>query len=121
MKLILVRHGETEWNMQQRFQGHLDIPLNSKGQWQARQAARALADQSIDHLFSSDLLRAQATARSIADTCGCAVQTDSRLREKGFGAWEGLTYAEIMERDAEGYKRWLEDPSVYTPVGGEGL
>lgn len=121
MNLILVRHGETDWNMQRRFQGQLDIPLNSKGQWQARQAAQALVGQPIDTLFSSDLLRAQATAKSIADACGCVVQTDSRLREKGFGAWEGLTYAEIMERDAEGYKRWREDPSIYTPSDGEGL
>ena len=77
--------------------------------------------RSIDRLFSSDLRRAQATAQSIADVCGCVLQTDSRLREKGFGAWEGLTYAEIMESDAEGYKRWRKDPSVYTPAGGEGL
>jgi alpha-ribazole phosphatase len=121
MNLILVRHGETDWNRQKRFQGHIDIPLNSQGIWQAQQAARALADLGIEQLFSSNLLRAQITAEAIAGVCGCAVQTDPRLREKGFGNWEGLTYAEIKEQDADGFARWREDPSFYTPSGGEGF
>jgi probable phosphoglycerate mutase len=121
MNLILVRHGETDWNMQKRFQGQIDIPLNSQGKWQAQQAAQALAGLRIEQLFSSDLLRAQDTAKSIGDACGCLVQTDPRLREKGFGIWEGLTYAEIKEQDADGFARWREDPSLYTPSGGEGL
>jgi probable phosphoglycerate mutase len=121
MNLVLVRHGETDWNRQERIQGHIDIPLNGRGQWQAQQAAQALAGQQIERLYSSDLLRAQTTAEMIGDVCGCAVEADSRLREKGFGAWEGLTFAEIKKRDAAGYARWREDPSLYTPAGGEGL
>ena len=121
MNLILVRHGETDWNLQNRIQGHIDIPLNGRGEWQAQQTAQALASRQIEQLYSSDLLRAQITADMIADVCGCTVQADSRLREKGFGVWEGRTFAEIREQDADGYALWREDPSQYTPAGGEGL
>jgi alpha-ribazole phosphatase len=121
MNLILVRHGETDWNRQKRFQGQIDIPLNGRGKWQAQQVAQALESLIIQKVFSSDLLRARATAELIAGFCGCVVQTDSRLREKGFGVWESLTYAEIKEWDADGYTRWREDPSAYTPPGGEEL
>ena len=121
MNLILVRHGETAWNTERRWQGQLDIPLNGKGQWQARRVAQALADRPITRLISSDLQRAHATAKSIAAVCGRPVTTDRRLREMSFGAWEGLTYSEIMDSDAESYKQWKENPAANTPSGGEGL
>jgi probable phosphoglycerate mutase len=121
MNLILVRHGETDWNTQRRYQGQLDVPLNDKGQWQARRVAQALAGQPVDHLFSSDLQRAYATAQSIAALCGRLVTPDPRLREMGFGAWEGLTVPQIKERYADSYRRWREDPAANPPEGAEGL
>lgn len=121
MKLILVRHGETAWNLERRYQGQLDIPLNSKGEWQARQAARALAGRSIDHLFSSDLRRARDTAQVIAGICKRPLTTDPRLREIGFGSWEGLSLEQIMERDGDAYRRWRENPIAHAPTGGETL
>lgn len=121
MNLILVRHGETDWNTERRWQGQLDVPLNGKGQWQARRVAQALADWPITRLISSDLQRALVTAESIAAACGRPVKTDPRLREMGFGAWEGLTYNEIMESDADSYTLWKENPFLHAPSGAETL
>lgn len=121
MNLILVRHGETDWNTERRWQGQLDVPLNGKGQWQARRVAQALADRPITRLISSDLQRALVTAESIAAACGRPVKTDPRLREMGFGAWEGLTYNEIMESDADSYSLWKENPFLHAPSGAETL
>ncbi len=121
MNLILVRHGETDWNSQQRYQGQLDIPLNNKGTWQAQQAASALAGEPIDLLVSSDLLRARATAEAIATACAVPLRTDARLREISFGSWEGLSTDQIKEQDGEAYRRWRENPTAHAPVGGETL
>ena len=68
-RIIAIRHGETAWNVDTRLQGHLDIGLNTRGQWQARRAAQALADEDISAIYSSDLSRARATAQAIADHC----------------------------------------------------
>ncbi len=121
MKLILVRHGETDWNNERRYQGQRDIPLNSKGEWQARQAARALAGEPIERLVSSDLRRARTTAAAIAAACGVPLTTDRRLREISFGSWEGLAYDQIIEQDGDSYRRWKENPTAHPPTGGETL
>lgn len=121
MNLILVRHGETDWNVEQRYQGQFDVPLNSKGQWQARQAAQALTGEGIDLLISSDLRRAHATAVTIAAACDLPVKTDRRLREINFGSWEGLSTAQIIEQDGDAYRRWKENPAAHAPTGGESL
>jgi len=119
MNLILVRHGETEWNKERRFQGQHDVPLNDTGLWQAEQAARALAGEPIDLVASSDLGRALVTAEQIAAVCGAPLLVDRRWRELHFGAWEGLSFAEVRARDAEEYARRRADPFTHTPPGGE--
>ena len=102
--LLLVRHGETDWNRDGRWQGHSDTNLNDAGREQARGVAAELDE--IDVIYSSDLARARETAEIIAAAVGRDVRTDDRLRERSFGAWEGLTAPEIEERFAEDLARW---------------
>jgi probable phosphoglycerate mutase len=94
--LCLIRHGETAWNAARRLQGHTDIPLNAKGALQARQMAQALKDiqLSFDVLYTSDLKRAADTANAIVELFGVAAQVDSALRERHFGALQGLSISE---------------------------
>jgi 2,3-bisphosphoglycerate-dependent phosphoglycerate mutase len=95
-RITAVRHGETAWNVETRIQGQLDIPLNETGRWQAERLARALAArESNAAIYSSDLLRAWDTAISIADATKLTLKTDEGLRERGFGTFQGKTYAEI--------------------------
>ena len=84
-RILAVRHGETEWNAQQRIQGHTDIPLNAVGRQQARQLARALAGEAVDAVYSSDLQRARATAQAAAEVLQRPVTLEPGLRERGFG------------------------------------
>jgi broad specificity phosphatase PhoE len=104
-KLLLVRHGETDWNRDGRWQGGSDTRLNDLGREQARALAEQL-DGDIDVLYSSDLARARETAEIVAAKLGLEVRLDPRLRERGFGSWEGLTMPEIEERFAESHRRW---------------
>ena len=99
VKLFLVRHGQTDWNINRRFQGQSDVPLNEAGRQQATALANSLSREHIDVLFASDLQRAYETARIIATQHACEIRLDSRLREINFGAWEGLTYDEIKHND----------------------
>jgi probable phosphoglycerate mutase len=120
-RIIAVRHGETDWNVEARIQGQLDIGLNDKGRWQAQRAARALAEESLDAVYSSDLSRANVTAQAIAEQAPLPlkVQTHSGLRERAFGKFEGQTYAAITEQWPEEAKLWrMRDPD-FAPVGGE--
>jgi len=103
--LLLVRHGETDWNRDGRWQGHSDTPLNDAGREQARQLAAELGD--VDVMYSSDLARARETAEILAEQNGLEVQLDPRLRERSFGAWEGMTAAEIEVEFAEEHARWM--------------
>jgi alpha-ribazole phosphatase len=121
MKLILVRHGETDSNVARRFQGHSDTPLNSTGSLQAERVAQALAGQPVEWVVSSDLQRAQDTAAAIASVCHVPMFTNACWREMNFGRWEGLTYPEIMEQDAELFQEWSENPMTISPPGGETL
>lgn len=120
-RIIAVRHGETDWNVEARIQGQLDIGLNDKGRWQAQRAARALAEESVDALYSSDLSRACTTAQAIADHAPqpLKVQTHIGLRERAFGKFEGQTYTAITEQWPEEARLWrIRDPD-FAPVGGE--
>ncbi len=120
-RIIAVRHGETDWNVEARIQGQLDIGLNDKGRWQAQRAARALAEESVDALYSSDLSRACTTAQAIAEhaTRPLKVQTHIGLRERAFGKFEGQTYTAITEQWPEEARLWrIRDPD-FAPVGGE--
>lgn len=93
-----MRHGETDWNLNQRLQGHSDRPLNDTGREQARGLAAELAEEELEAVYSSDLSRAQETARIVAETRGLDVSELPELRERHFGSWEGLTDDEIHER-----------------------
>ena len=120
-RVVVLRHGQTAWNAGQRIQGHTDIPLDATGLWQAERLAEALAAEGITHIYSSDLARAHATAAALARRTGLAVQTDARLRERGFGAFEGLSYAEIGQRWPEDAERWRRREPAFQPGGGESL
>ncbi len=120
-RLIAVRHGETDWNVDSRIQGQLDIGLNATGLWQARRAAQALAEEPIAAVYASDLSRAWQTAAEIARTRQLEVQTDIRLRERAFGAFEGRTFTEIEAELPEQAQRWRRRDPEFAPEGGENL
>jgi broad specificity phosphatase PhoE len=103
--LLLVRHGETDWNREGRWQGHSDTHLNEIGRAQAERVAGEL--DGVDVVYSSDLARARETAEIIAGRSGLPVRLDARLRERSFGAWEGLSAAEIEAEFRDAHLRWL--------------
>jgi broad specificity phosphatase PhoE len=92
--LLLVRHGETDWNAEGRLQGHTDRPLNDYGRRQAAALAAQLAQERLDAVYASDLARARETATIVAAALGLPVELDPDLREKDWGTWEGLTSTE---------------------------
>jgi len=115
-KLVLWRHGVTQFNVEQRMQGSVDVGLNDQGHWQAQRSAEHLVTQfRVTAIVSSDLLRARETARYLSDATGLPVTTDERLRERNFGAWEGMTRAEIAEQWPEQFRIWWEQGG--TPQG----
>ena len=103
--LLLARHGETDWNREQRWQGHADPPLTETGRGQARELARLLAGVPLDAVYSSDLRRARETAVAVAEAHGLGVVVTPRLREIDVGEWSGLTTAEIEARFPAGWAR----------------
>ena len=106
-EILLTRHGQTDWNLGGRVQGHTDIPLNATGVAQARALADELAAEQLVAVYSSDLGRARDTAAIVAELHGLAVTVDPDLREKNFGSWEGLTDTEIGERFPDAVRgRW---------------
>jgi broad specificity phosphatase PhoE len=106
-RILLARHGETEWNRLGRWQGHADPPLNEAGRRQAATLAEQLAGDGIAAIYSSDLRRASETARIVADRLGLEVTEERELREIDVGSWSGLTRDEVRERYPEGFARWL--------------
>jgi probable phosphoglycerate mutase len=120
-RVLAIRHGETDWNVDGRIQGQLDIPLNATGQWQVHRLALAVADEGIDAVYSSDLLRAYETAQSVSRGAGRPIVTDVGLRERGFGVFEGLSYAEISARWPEQAERWRQRDPDFGAEGGETL
>lgn len=120
-RIIAVRHGETAWNVDTRIQGHLDIALNDTGHWQARQVARALADEPLAAVYTSDLQRAHATALAIAQASGVPLVAEPGLRERSFGELEGRTFAEIEADLPEQARRWRQRDPHFAPTGGETL
>jgi broad specificity phosphatase PhoE len=107
-ELLLVRHGETDWNRDLRVQGHADRPLNDTGREQARAIAEELARETIDAIYTSDLARARETAELIAERAGVPFVLEPQLREIDVGEWQGLTRAEIEEQFPEGMRSWHE-------------
>jgi broad specificity phosphatase PhoE len=101
-ELLLVRHGETDWNAEGKLQGHTDRPLNEYGRRQAQALADKLAGESIDAVYASDLSRARETAEIVGEKLGLTVAVDPDLREKNWGNWEGLTSDERLHIEFEG-------------------
>ena len=120
-RVIAVRHGETAWNVATRIQGQLDIGLNATGREQAQRLAAALAGEGLDAVYASDLTRARDTGAAVARAAGLALQTDTGLRERGFGVFEGLTFAEIETRFPDEARRWRQRDAGFGPTGGETL
>lgn len=121
-RIIAVRHGETSWNADARIQGQRDIGLNDTGRWQAQCVGKALAEETITAVYSSDLERAHATAQSISEVKGIPVIPHEGLRERSFGMFEGKTFDEIHETWPEHAHNWRKRiPEWQPPEGGESL
>jgi 2,3-bisphosphoglycerate-dependent phosphoglycerate mutase len=121
--LVLVRHGETDWNRENRFQGHADIPLNEAGRAQARELVLKLGGENFQVVYSSPLLRAHETAAILAKSLGLDVERADDLMEVDVGSWSGLTHVEVEARFPQGFRRWLEyghgwdDGETYAELG----
>ncbi len=121
-RLLLLRHGETEWNATRRIQGHTDIALNATGRRQAERLAQALTDSPINAVYSSDLQRAAETARIVAAPHAAPITTNALLRERNLGQIEGSTFLDFEVRFPEESMRWRKrDPQWAPPGGGESL
>jgi probable phosphoglycerate mutase len=117
-RILLWRHGQTDWNVQNKFQGHTDIPLNAVGEFQISHAANILAPMQPTKMIASDLDRAQKTAQALSKLVNLEVTIDARLRETNCGNWEGLTGEEIRAVDFEALKEWTLGGD--NPAGGIG-
>lgn len=120
-RVMLVRHGETDWNVGLRIQGHTDIPLNPRGREQARRLGLNFAEEALDAVYASDLSRAFDTAAELARACGAELRQEVALRERHFGCFEGLTFGEIETRWPEHSLRWRKRDPHFGPEGGETL
>src|SRR5574343_1190455 len=120
-RICLIRHGETEWNAERRLQGQIDIGLNDNGRQQATAAGLWLRRAGLQALYSSDLQRAWTTAGAIAEATGLSVQPAPEMRERNYGIFQGLTYAEARERPPEGYAAFERRDPDYAFETGETL
>ncbi|KAF1049520.1 histidine phosphatase family protein [Xylophilus sp.] len=122
-ELILIRHGETDWNRELRFQGQLDVPLNATGLEQARRVAERLAGEAADHLVTSDLIRTRQTALPVLATLlpqlPIDTLTDAALREQHFGIAEGLRTQDVERDHADAWLRWRAFRADSGMPGGE--
>ncbi len=122
-EFILLRHGETDWNRELRFQGQVDVPLNTTGHAQAERLARRLGEKSVHHLISSDLLRTRQTAQPILETAMAtqmqSLVTDATLREQNFGRIDGMRVEDIKTEHADVWAGWTEFQSDYAVPDGE--
>jgi broad specificity phosphatase PhoE len=121
LRLLLLRHGETAWNRERRYQGWTDTPLSAEGFLQAEAAARELKEHAFAAVYASPLQRARDTAAAIAAPHGLDVETDPAFKELGFGEWEGLTLDEARARDSSLYEGWAKTPHLVSPPGAETL
>jgi alpha-ribazole phosphatase len=119
MRLILIRHGETDWNSSLRYQGHGAVPLNERGRMQARKAAERLTRYNATALYTSDIVRASETAAIIGAAVKLQPQPVKDLREIDVGQWEGLTPEELYRRFPEHMQEYERDPARTVRIGGE--
>lgn len=120
-RLVVIRHGETAWNRAARIQGHTDIPLSRLGLAQAERLAEALADEPLAAIYASDLSRARQTAEALAVVQRLPVSADAGLRERAFGRFEGLSWAEIEQLHPDDAARWRRREPDFAVGGGESL
>jgi len=121
MRLLLTRHGQTDWNIAGRYQGQSDIPLNQTGWSQAEGLAKKLSTEKIHAIYASDLSRAKDTAQAIANFHQLEVYTDLRWRELSFGDWEGMNYKEMSAHSPDVFSKWMIDPQHISTPNGETL
>jgi broad specificity phosphatase PhoE len=119
--LVLIRHGETDWNVEARYQGQADPPLNEQGVAQAHRLAESLVDVGLDVIYTSPLQRALQTAELLAQQLEIPLREEPRLMEINQGEWQGLLRSEIEERYPKLFQRWLTQPWSVTPPAGESL
>jgi len=119
LRLLLIRHGSTLDNEQQRYTGQADVPLSPLGESQVAILGQRLAHEPIDIIVTSDLQRARATGAAIAHYHQVPLYEDPAIREISLGAWEGLAFAELRERNPEAYYGWQNKPLNVRPPGGE--
>jgi broad specificity phosphatase PhoE len=117
--LILIRHGETDWNLEGRWQGQTDVPLNARGLRQAELLAEKLSGSGLTAVYSSDLTRARQTAEAVARSSGLDVQLEPRLREICQGDWEGKLISEIQRLEGDISQKRSENPLNFAAPGGE--
>ena len=120
-RIVAIRHGETAWNVDTRIQGQLDIPLSPNGRWQAERLADALRGEPIKAIYASDLARAWETAQYVGHASGIEVTKEEDLRERGFGIFEGKTFADIETLLPDQSMRWRKRDPEFAPAGGESL
>lgn len=118
-EIILIRHGETDWNSQQRMQGHSNSDLSEVGRGQIQALGELMKNVSFDHIYSSDSLRTSQTAEAITQYSGHTLQFDQRIREKNLGVFEGLTSTEAKERHPEIYRLFKTAGANYVIDEGE--
>ena len=118
-EIILIRHGETEWNSQKRMQGHSNSDLSEVGRGQIQALGELMKNVSFDHIYSSDSLRTSQTAEAITQYSGHTLQFDQRIREKNLGVFEGLTSTEAKERHPEIYRLFKTAGPNYVIDEGE--
>jgi alpha-ribazole phosphatase len=119
MKLILVRHGETAWNKEERFRGRMNIPLNADGILQAKLAADFLGRYKIDLIYSSPMKRALQTADEIRRGRNIEMKIDEGIADMNFGQWEGMKVSEVKEKYPELFATWISTPHMCQIPGGE--
>jgi probable phosphoglycerate mutase len=118
-RICVVRHGETDWNIERRIQGHLDIPLNSTGRAQALAMAYSASHHHFKAIYSSDLIRAVETAHVLAERLGLEVQSMPHFRERHYGIFQGLTAVEAAQRHPDAHERYQHRDPDYDFESGE--
>ena len=118
VKITLIRHGQTDWNVARLIQGQSDIPLNQVGIEQAKALSQTIVNEKFDAIYASDLSRAAQTANILAEALYMPVHPDQRLREICQGVWEGMSFDEVKTKYTEDYNRGSEDPAYARPEGG---
>ena len=121
MKLYIIRHGQTDWNIPKKIQGRQDIPLNERGHFQAQCLGKAMENRPITAVFSSPQIRAMETAIAVASPAGVPVIPVRDLMEINYGVWEGKTEEELLRDDRALYEAWWSHPAETAPPEGESI